>query len=167
MPAGARNDRLSGAARCIQTALASVEPTSLLLDSWALILGENVLRSFSSYANRRAHTSFGKFSARGFARVVDYIESNIDRDLPLDALAGVVTMSPYYFARRFKETVGVSPHRYVMTRRVRHAQAQLKATERGIADIAASCGFSNQGHLTNMFQRFLGVTPGVYRDSVR
>ena len=167
MPAGSRDNRVCEAASWIQSGLISVEPTPLLLDSWAFILAERLVRSFSRFATRQARVSFGKIPARGIAHVVDYIESNIGSDLQLDALARVAALSPYHFARRFKDTVGVSPHRYVTIRRIRHAQAQLKTTERGIADIAASCGFSNQGHLTNTFQRLLGVTPGLYRNRVR
>jgi AraC family transcriptional regulator len=62
MPSGTRDERLCGAARRIKSALLSVKPTPLLLDSWALILAERVVRSFSRYADSRVRVSFGKNS---------------------------------------------------------------------------------------------------------
>lgn len=167
MPAGIRNDRLCDTAHLVRSGLTSIEPTNLILDSWALMLAEKLVRGFSSHANRKVRSSFGKISARGIAHVIDYVETNIDLNLRLDKLASVAAMSTCHFARRFKETVGVSPHTYVLTRRVRHAQAQLKATRRSIADIAATSGFSNQAHLTSTFQRLLGMTPVGFRRSVQ
>ena len=97
------------------------------------------------------------------ALVVDYIEANIDRDLDLADLAGVASMSLYHFARRFKETVGMSPHAYVLSRRVRRAQALLDRGADSLADVAIACGFSSQAHLTTAFRHHLGITPGGYR----
>src|SRR5262249_39907936 len=121
------------------------------------------VRNFSSNAERSARSSFGILPSSGLAHVVDFIEANIDQDLPLVSLARVAAMSVYHFARRFKETVGVSPHAYVVTRRIRRAQKLLEHGPSRLADVAAACGFSNQAHFTATFQRGIGVTPGAYR----
>ena len=107
--------------------------------------------------------SFGKIPVRGIAHVIDYIEGNIDRGLDLASLAGVAAMSVYHFARRFKETVGMSPHAYVLSRRIRRAREMLDRDEASLALVAVACGFSSQAHFTTVFQRDLGVTPGEYR----
>ena len=167
MPAGIRDERLCGAAHSVHMSLLTVEPTNLVLDSMGLILAETLVRRISLHADRRSRVAFGKIPARRVAHVVDYVEANLDRDLSLGALAQAAAMSPFHFARSFKKMTGVSPHNYVLTRRVRHAQALLKTTQQGIADVAASCGFSNQAHLTNTFKSLLGVTPGAYRRSVQ
>jgi len=74
-------------------------------------------------------------------------------------------MSSYHFARRFKETVSMSPHAYVLARRVRRAQERLKLGASNLAEVAAACGFSSQAHLTSAFKGRLGITPGQYRRS--
>jgi AraC family transcriptional regulator len=76
-------------------------------------------------------------------------------------------MSTYDFARRFKKTVGVSPHAYVLSRRIARARAMLTRSESNLAHVALACGFANQSHLTTMFSRALGVTPGGYRRNAR
>jgi len=162
-PSAVRDDTLCIAARKIQSGLSCIEPMPLILDSWALILSEILIRRFSRHAGRHVRTSFGKIPARGVAHVIDYVEANIDLDLDLATLAGVAAMSVYHFARRFKETVGMSPHAYVLSRRVHRAREMLDRGSTSLAHVAAACGFSSQAHLTSMFQRHFGLTPGGYR----
>jgi len=163
MPIAIRDQGLCGAADRIQSSLLVSTPTNLILDSWSLILSELVVRRFYRYANRNTHASLGKIPARNVARVIDYIESGIDQDLRLAPLANISAMSVYHFARRFKETVGVSPHAYVLSRRLDRARDMLRYRELTLAQIAAACGFSSQAHLTTTFLNAFGVTPGKFR----
>jgi AraC family transcriptional regulator len=166
MPSGVRDDRLCSAVQSVRYALSLVEPTNLILDSWALILSEILVRHFSSHSDKHPRTSFGKIPALSVARVVDYIEASIDRDLDLASLASVASMSVYHFARRFKETVGMSPHAYVLCRRIRRAQEMLNRGRSNLTQVSATCGFSSQAHLTTVFRRSLGVTPGEYQRTI-
>ena len=166
MPAGIRDEGLCTAVHRIQSRLSVSTPTSLVIDSWSLILSELVAQRFYKDAKRCAHPSFGKIRARSVARVIDYIESSIDQDLRLASLARVAAMSVYHFARRFKETAGMSPHAYVLSRRLDRAQLMLRHRENGLADVAAACGFSSQAHLTTAFLTTFGATPGKYRRSL-
>ncbi|MET4023793.1 AraC family transcriptional regulator [Bradyrhizobium sp. S3.2.12] len=165
MPSGIGGD-ICGAARSVRYALSLIEPTNLILDSWALILSEILARQFSSHGDKHPRTSFGKIPALGVARVVDYIEASIDRDLDLASLASVASMSVYHFARRFRETIGVSPHAYILCRRIRRAQEMLHRGGSSLTQVSAACGFSSQAHLTTAFRRGLGVTPGEYRRTI-
>ena len=166
MPSGVGDDRLCSATRSVRYALSLIEPTNLILDSWALILSEILVRHFSSHGDRHPRTSFGKISALGVARVVDYIEASIDRDLDLASLSSVASMSVYHFARRFRDTIGMSPHAYVLCRRIRRAQEMLNRGQSSLTQVSAACGFSSQAHLTAVFRRSLGVTPGEYRRAI-
>lgn len=96
-------------------------------------------------------------------RVVLFIESHLDEDLPLTALAAVADLSPSHFARRFKAATGQAPHRYVLARRVNGAKRLLLETDMPLAEVAAATGFSSQAHLTGIFGRAVGMTPGAYR----
>lgn len=96
-------------------------------------------------------------------RVLLFVEQNLDDDLSLATLAAVAGLSPSHFARRFKAAIGEAPHRYVLSRRVNGAKRLLLATDMPLAEIAAAAGFSSQAHLTGIFGRAVGMTPGVYR----
>jgi AraC family transcriptional regulator len=97
------------------------------------------------------------------ARVKDFVESSLDEDITLEALAREAGYSRAHFLRMFRESTGTTPHQYVMQRRIAHAEELLSANELGIAEIAVACGFSSQAHLTLAFKKQTSVTPAEYR----
>jgi AraC family transcriptional regulator len=96
-------------------------------------------------------------------RVRDYIEAHLDDRLSLADLAAVACLSPSHFSRSFKLVLGVGPRRYVMGRRLERARRLMRRTNQPLARIAQESGFSDQSHLTSVFRRETGVTPGRFR----
>jgi AraC family transcriptional regulator len=96
-------------------------------------------------------------------RVHDYIAAHLDQKITNDALAQIAGLSTAHFCAVFKQTEGMSPHRYVLRYRVRRTQQLLTSTEMSVAEIADAVGFSNQSHCIHYFREIVGVTPGDYR----
>ncbi len=96
-------------------------------------------------------------------RLMDYVEDRLAQPISLRSLAAVAGLSPMHFARRFRQATGMSPYAYVTGRRVAKAQGALADRRRCLAQIALDCGFSSQAHLTTVFGRAVGLTPGRYR----
>jgi AraC-like DNA-binding protein len=96
-------------------------------------------------------------------RVTQHIQENLQRELRLAELSGLVHMSPYHFARLFKRTTGVPPHRFLVRRRIDVARALLEARTVPIAEIAGLVGFRTPSHFTTTFRRVTGLTPSEYR----
>ena len=96
-------------------------------------------------------------------RVRDYVEAHLDDDLSLTVLADIACLSPYHFSRSFKEAAGVGPQRYVIQRRLERAKTLMRRTHEPLALIAQEAGFADQSHLTSIFRREMGVTPGRFR----
>lgn len=96
-------------------------------------------------------------------RVTEHIQQNLDKDLRLAELAALVYMSPYHFARLFKCSMGVAPHRFVVRQRIARAGAFLATQEFSIAQISRMVGFRTPSHFTAVFRRVTGITPGRYR----
>ena len=96
-------------------------------------------------------------------RVAQYVQDNLHRELRLAELSGLVHMSPYHFARLFKRSTGVSPHRFLVQRRIEQAMALLAAQTLSIAEIARSVGFRTPNHFTTTFRHVTGITPSAYR----
>lgn len=165
MPANIEDPVMHALLQRLHERLAVIEPSHLLLDSWAMIVADTLLRRLSSHGERQPRGPFGRIPGQGIARVVDLVEAQIDQDLRLASLADAASMSLYHFARSFRATTGMSPHAYVLSRRVARARVMLDGNAASLAEVALACGFSSQAHLTTAFRRGLGLTPGAYRAS--
>jgi transcriptional regulator GlxA family with amidase domain len=100
-------------------------------------------------------------------RVREYVETHISESIDLAALAAIAGLSLYHFARAFKQSAGVTPHHYLVQRRVERAQEMLARTELSLSEIALAAGFSDQSHFARHFRQMLGRTPGQFRWSQR
>jgi AraC family transcriptional regulator len=96
-------------------------------------------------------------------RVLDHIDANHHRVPRLSELGAVVHMSAFHFARLFKLSTGVSPHRFVVGRRIDHAKALLATEGASIAAVSRAVGFRTPSHFTTVFRRTTGATPSAYR----
>lgn len=102
-------------------------------------------------------------STERLKRVVDYIDGNLIKSLTLDEIAKIAALSPFHFSRAFRKSTGMTPVRYVWSRRVEKAKDYLKKDYAQLAPIAYACGFSSQSHFSTLFKRATGLTPAQYR----
>lgn len=100
---------------------------------------------------------------RQLANVLTYIEDNLAGRPLLDDLADVAHVSPSHFMDLFRKSMGISPHRYLVQRRVERAKNMLTNSDLPVAAIASLTGFADQSHLTRHLRRSLGTTPGQLR----
>ncbi|MBB4955020.1 AraC family transcriptional regulator [Agrobacterium vitis] len=95
-------------------------------------------------------------------RLIDYIETHLHLPITLQTLADIADLSPFHLQRMFQLSCGLSPHEWLLRRRLSKAKTLL-ATQDPIAQIASACGFSSQSHMTRAFKEVTGCTPSVYR----
>ncbi len=100
-------------------------------------------------------------------RVRERIEANLDADLSLESLAEEAGYSRAHFLRMFRVATGCTPHQYVLDLRLRRAQECLRMKNSSMIDIALSCGFSSQSHMTSVFRQRLEMTPGEFRRDLK
>jgi AraC-like DNA-binding protein len=94
-------------------------------------------------------------------RAVELLRERWNETVTLIELSDAATLSRFELARRFREQVGLPPHAFQLDLRVARAR-QLLRIGRPPADVAATCGFADQPHLTRVFKRAVGVTPASY-----
>jgi AraC family transcriptional regulator len=96
-------------------------------------------------------------------RIVEFIEEHIAEDFPLATLASLAQLSTYHFARAFKRSFGIPPHRYHTNRRIERARALLADPATSVAEVALELGFSGASAFAATFRRTTGQTPTDYR----
>jgi AraC-like DNA-binding protein len=99
-------------------------------------------------------------------RLKHYMEERYAENIKLADLAALVNWSPYYLLRVFHQAVGLPPHAYLESVRVRQAQ-HLLSQGNSLVDVAYATGFSSQSHFSNSFKQFIGVTPGQYAKEIK
>jgi AraC family transcriptional regulator len=105
----------------------------------------------------------GRIPPARLKQVLDYIEAHVDRQTHLSDLAETASMSPFYFARLFKNSVGVSPHRYVMRRRIERAKELLRRSSMSVLEIGVRVGYLDARHFRGVFRREAGLSPNEFR----
>jgi len=96
-------------------------------------------------------------------RLTAFIDANLDRPLQVAELAAEVGLSRAHFTRAFQSAVGLSPHRFVLSRRLEEVRAALEQTDHDLSTLAARYGFSSHAHMSSAFRAAFGATPSSYR----
>jgi AraC family transcriptional regulator len=119
-----------------------------------------VARNYQSIESSGGHLGLG---SRKLERVQAFVSDHLESALTVQQLAAVVHMSPFHFARLFKQATGYTPHGYVTLQRMERSKQILRESDRALVDIAFDVGFKTQGHFTVVFHKVVGVTPRAYR----
>ena len=96
-------------------------------------------------------------------RVLALIDERLAEPIQVRELAEAVHMSPYHFARMFKQSTGQPPHLYITWQRMDRAKELLAHSTLPLAQIASSVGYQTQAHFTGVFHARIGITPRAYR----
>lgn len=100
----------------------------------------------------------------GIKNLADRITSHPEYELSIETLAADIFVSKYYLIKKFKRSVGMTPHQFCIQNRIRKAQSLLDA-EQIICGVAAEMGFYDQSHFDKAFQKIVGISPSEYIDS--
>lgn len=98
-------------------------------------------------------------------RVREHVESHLDGDLSLKTLSGIAGLSISHFARAFRQSEGMTPHAFVLERRLAQARKLLLDTKQPLSEIAHAVGFADQSHFARHFRRLTGIAPSEFRRS--
>ena len=124
-------------------------------------LAIDVIHRLWTRASRAEATPSPHVRAAGLERARDRIDATAGDSVTLATLAAEAGLSRYHFIRAFTSRFGRTPYAYFLEQRVHRARRLLDAGGRPI-EVAMSCGFADQSHLTRHFKRVVGVTPGEY-----
>jgi AraC family transcriptional regulator len=137
-------------------------PSSIEMDGRAYIIIVGLLRAAlkrSDLTDKLKTTT----RRRDVCKVVEAIDDRIAEPLRLSELAGILDMSPFHFARVFKEATGLPPAQYIMRRRTERAIEMLEKTSMPLSELSFRAGFSSQSHMTRHVKQMTGKTPTTLR----
>jgi AraC family transcriptional regulator len=136
---------------------------SIYAESLVNTLVAHLLRHHSSAGERFQH-HLGGLPKHKLRRVTEFIEENLEHDLSLAEIAGIAELSPFHFARSFKQATGSTPIQFLTHRRIDLAKRLLVESELPIVEIGLRAGFKNQSHFTTLFRKITAMTPRAYRN---
>jgi AraC family transcriptional regulator len=132
----------------------------LIIDATSVALSAHLLRTYCAHGTVLLKTR--GLSQQSLARVVDYIEQNLQDKLTLDSLAHIAGVSRFHFVRMFKMSTGVSPMAFVESSRIRRAQALIRAGTLPLREVGLLMQFSDQSHFSRRFKLYSRCTPTEY-----
>jgi AraC-like DNA-binding protein len=142
------------------------ERSALFIDHVALAFHAHIMRAYGNAAVPDDLAS-GGLSPWQLRRVLDFLSAHLSDDPTVAELARECGLSSGYFTRAFRQTTGVTPHQWLIRKRVERARGLLLGNGLGLADIALVCGFVDQSHFTRVFAKFEGDSPGRWRQRHR
>ena len=128
-------------------------------------LSVHLLQKYAAFEQvfRQYRSGLPKYRLR---HVIQYIDANLQAAISLLDLAKIAQMSVYHFVRLFKQSTGLSPHQYILKKRIEHAKSLLEDFGLPLAEVALRSGFGSQSSFTRAFQRLTYFTPRTYRNGV-
>jgi AraC-like DNA-binding protein len=143
-----------------------VELSSLFAEHIAIAAALHLVQTYGGTRNaaRRLAAGLAMWQER---RAREYVHAHLDTDIGLRILATECGLSPAHFAKAFKRTVGMPPHRWLIKQRVERACDLLLHSGEPLEAIALACGFADQSHMTRVFTKAVGTPPGAWRRARR
>ena len=103
------------------------------------------------------------FSSRHLRVAMDLMLDELGHDLTASEIAAACGLTVDQFNRGFRAATGLPPHRWRLRQRIARAMELIDRTDLALSEIAAACGFADQSHLTRVFHRHIGTSPGAWR----
>lgn len=100
---------------------------------------------------------------RRLYRVKDYLDACFSQRIDLEELAAIGVLSPNHLLRTFKQLFHLTPHQYLVTRRMDHACQLLRETDLPVTEVCLAVGFESLGSFSWLFRRKTGLSPQAYR----
>jgi transcriptional regulator GlxA family with amidase domain len=138
------------------------EANEVFVNQVALAVGAHIAQAYGGVRLQR-QARRGGLAPWQEQRAKELLRASLDAPIPLARLAQACGLSSRHFARAFRQSTGVPPHRWLLKERVERAKKLLQDPDTALADIALSCGFSDQSHFTRVFSATLGTSPGAWR----
>ena len=160
---GTEDPFLEHLCRSLSPALSDPSGSSqLYLDLMCRAVGTHITQRYGR-TNIGTNSRWRTLSTLSVSRAKEYLESSLAGDVSMKDAAASLSMSPALFIKTFREATGMTPHKWVVQRRLDKAVTFLENTDLSISEIALACGFTDQSHFARVFSAHKGTSPRKWR----
>jgi len=139
------------------------EASPLFVEQLGVALGTHLLDRYGKAPSGPSDKKSRRLSSLQETRAKDMLLAKTQDGVSLEEIASACNLSRSYFIRAFRETMGRTPHQWLVERRIDRARDLLKHTDASLSEIAVACGFADQSHFTRTFSQLVGAPPGTWR----
>jgi AraC family transcriptional regulator len=132
------------------------------LEALGIVLAHELVRIDAGGCRVPASTNHG-LAAWQRRKAIAYIEEHLAEAISLDVLAALVHLSPCYFCRAFRRSLGMPPHRYQLNARIERAKTLLAKHGASVTDVGATVGYDDASAFCTAFRKVTGVAPSAFR----
>ena len=150
---------------CAEMLAARVPGDSKRVASLTQLFAAHLIEKYTDAAAEKPDFR-GGLPIRQLRKVEDYVREQLAEEISVEALAGLVELSPFHFSRVFKQATGMSPLQFVTRERITRAQQLVRETSRSLIEIALEVGYTSPSHFAQVFRRAVGATPTEFRSAL-
>jgi AraC family transcriptional regulator len=136
-------------------------------DGLALVSLEGILLEMLAEGARHTGADRVAVIPRWLHIAREYLEANFLRQVSLAEIASAAGVHRVHLSREFRRYFSTTVGEFLRRKRIEHACQMVSATDTSLAEIAMTCGFSDQSHFSATFRRQIGLTPARYRQTAR
>jgi AraC family transcriptional regulator len=134
--------------------------------AFAQLLALHLAEQYTNVATAPRPDHRGGLPIGRLRKIEDYVRGHLAESIQIEALAELAELSPFHFARVFKQATGMTPHQFVTRERMLRAQQLIRETARSLIDIALEVGYTSPSHFAQVFRREVGMVPTQFRHAL-
>jgi len=139
----------------------------LFIENIVSVLTFHFVKNYSKEHSSKLVENVDGFTSTELDKVFCYIDQNISEKYKIDQLAEEFGISKFNFIKRFKSSTNVTPHQFIIKKKLDRSKILLKENSLSLSDITYMLNFSDQSHFSNSFKKMYGITPREFRKTIQ
>ena len=139
----------------------------LFIENIVSILAFHFVKNYSKEQSSGLVENVSGFTSKEIEKAFYYIDKNMSESVKIENLAEEFGISKFNFIKRFKSSTNVTPHQFIIRKKLERSKNLLKEGSLSLTDITYMLNFSDQSHFSNSFKKMYGMTPREFRMTIQ
>jgi AraC family transcriptional regulator len=139
----------------------------LFIENIVSILAFHFVKNYSKEQSPGLVENVSGFTSKELEKALYYIDKNISENFKIEKLAEEFGISKFNLIKRFKSSTNVTPHQFMIKKKLQRSKNLLKEGSLSLTDITYMLNFSDQSHFSNSFKKMYGMTPREFRKTIQ